>query len=356
MKLIGKIILVILVCVLVVECVMRVALLFTWESPLYMADKDTGYRMRPHITFGNVTVNASGFNDKEHDQKKNKNMVRMAVIGDSFVFGVVERRHNFTALIQEKADRSGKKIEVLNMGIPAAGPRQYLGLINKDAAKMEADIACVVFFVGNDTLQSHPDFETRIFAGSTRDVLARPYLMGLSLKYILSYRTLRATTRQLRERFKPPQENGTFTKESFLEIETERATVSEKTRSDFMKTCYASSIELIKKMDLEAKKRGITFFVVLAPDEFQVNAALQQDIVKQSRMTADHYDFQQPQRQMVRDLGDAGIAVLDLLPLYLADGGKRSYYIPRDTHWNEEGNRLAADTIWSFMESRRLFK
>ena len=342
MKHIGKIILVILACVLVAECVLRVALLFTWESPLYMADRDTGYRMRPGITFDKVTVNAFGFNDKDHNPKKDKNTVRLAVIGDSFVFGVVERRLNFTALIQERADRSGKKIEVLNMGIPAAGPRQYLGLINKDASQMEADIACVVFFIGNDTLQSHPDFETRIFAGSTRDVLAKPYLMGLSSKYILSYRTLRATTRQLRERFRPPQENGSFTKESFLDIETERAAVSEKTLAGFMRTCYASSIELLKKMDIAAKKRGMTFFVVLAPDEFQVNAALQQDIVKRSQMKVDQYDFLQPQRQMVRDLEGAGIVVLDLLPHYLADGEKRSYYIPRDTHWNEAGNRLAA--------------
>jgi len=65
------------------------------------------------------------------------------------------RKENFTHVLQDPADKSDLNLEVLNMGIIAAEPNNYLALLKKDAVLMNADEVCVVFFVGNDIIQAH---------------------------------------------------------------------------------------------------------------------------------------------------------------------------------------------------------
>ena len=65
-------------------------------------------------------------------------------------------------MVQELADQSGADIEVLNMGLPGANPQSYLALLQRDAVLMNVDMACIVFFVGNDIHDPHPDFKTHV--------------------------------------------------------------------------------------------------------------------------------------------------------------------------------------------------
>jgi hypothetical protein len=46
--------------------------------------------------------------------------------------------------------------------------------------------------------------------------------------------------------------------------------------------------------------------------------------------------------------------VLDLLPYFVAAGRSRPLYNPRDTHWNEDGNRLAARLLAAYLDGRTL--
>lgn len=308
--------------------------------------------MKPGINFDQVKVNAQGFNDRDHKQKKNKNALRIAVIGDSFVFGVVPRDLNFVSIIEHLATASGENVEVLNMGIPASGPHNYIDVLKKEASSMQVDMAIVVFFVGNDIIQSHPDFVTKIFFGSPRDVLAKPYLVGLSTRYFLSWRLITASARVLRERFRSDK-SGTFSKESFLEIEKQRAEACKLKPSVFMKESYESSLSIIKEMKNIARNKGISFCVVLAPDEIQVNQELQMEMIKKYNFNRADYDFLMPQQQMINDLNHAGIAVVDLLPAFLVLQKEESLYVNQDTHWNETGNKLAGELIWLFIKNQK---
>lgn len=338
------------------EIALRILADFPVDSALYVNDSDIGYRMRPNVSIGNgLTTNSLGFNDDEHSMDRREGSVRLAIIGDSFVFGVVPRKENFTHVLQDLADKSGLNLKVLNMGIIAAEPSNYLALLKKDALLMNADEVCVVFFVGNDIIQAHPDFKTSVWLGSTRETLRQPYLIGFSKEYSYVYRTARSVTRLVKERIdKTPRES--FTKANYLAIEYLRSGIYKIDQSKYIKDSYTGAISILKIIANEADRLNKNIFFVLAPDELQVNDKLRSSLVNEYNLSPNDYDFSAPQRIIVNELKQSGIQVIDLLPAFRETAQKDTLYVKQDSHWNKAGNLLAAKSIMSYMKQHAVTK
>ena len=105
------------------ECALRATMRMTWRSPTFVADPDIGFRMRGALPVGDETTNAFGFNDIDRSGAKPEGARRLAIVGDSFVFGVVPRAANFVTGVQRLADSAGANVEVTNKGIPGAAPK-----------------------------------------------------------------------------------------------------------------------------------------------------------------------------------------------------------------------------------------
>ena len=146
------------VSAIMLEVSLRILVLFPMDSVMHINDSKIGYRLRPNLRVGNNRLNSFGFNDIEHSPKLDSAHTKIAIIGDSFVYGAVQREKNFTYILEKLAQKDSINIEILNMGIPAASPKNYLALLENDAVQMNSDIICVVFFIGNDITQSHDDF------------------------------------------------------------------------------------------------------------------------------------------------------------------------------------------------------
>jgi len=331
------------------EIALRIFAAFPTDSTLFVNDSDIGYRMRPNLAIGdNLRTNSLGFNDFEHTKHRREDSVRIGIIGDSFVFGAVPRDKNFTIVLQKFVDRAGVDVEVLNMGIPAAGPQNYLAVLKNDAVLMNVDILCVVFFVGNDIIQSHPHFKTVIWIGSTREVLQQPHLVGVSKEYFYVYRAARSVTRLIRERIdKTPRES--FTIANFLSIEYQRSEIYKISESSYIRKSYTGAVSILKEIAGEAERLKKKFFVVLAPDELQISNELRLSLAEEYNMNMNNYDFEKPQRTIANELRKSGIPVVDILPSFQAVRQKEALYIKQDTHWNEAGNRLVAKIIWSYL-------
>jgi hypothetical protein len=138
--------------------------------------------------------------------------------------------------------------------------------------------------VGNDITQSHPDFKTIVWLGSTREVLRKPYLVGLSLEYSYVYRMLRATTRIFRERFSKRAEGATFSKAVYLSIEHQRSTIFEARKSTFIQESYRGAIQLLRQMAVQASRAGMDFLCCARPDEIQVNTKLRSEVINRYSM------------------------------------------------------------------------
>jgi lysophospholipase L1-like esterase len=311
--------------------------------------------MRGALPVGADITNAFGFNDIDRPNIKPEGVRRLAIIGDSFVFGVVPRAANFVSDIQRYADGAQANVEVLNMGIPGAGPKNYLRMIRKDAVDRQADIVGVVLFLGNDLLQSHPDFDTRIWIGDAREVLVSPFSAGWSMEYSSLARMVRASSRMLRERLSAPHE-GTFTRRSFLEIERQRQAVFETPMPTFIRECYSSLVDIVQQMKAVADAHGMTLFVVLAPDEIQIERDLQMEVSRTSGADRANYDYGALPGNLANDLESAGVATLNLQSAFEARGTTEALYATNDTHWNEAGNAVAANAIWTFLQARTIVR
>src|SRR5512140_1826765 len=90
-------------------------------GPLVRIDPELGWALRPHVEGlrsgepwqADVRTNAAGFRDVEHAGKA-AGVTRVAVLGDSFVFGSGVRQDE--GLTHDLAARLGPAFEVVNLG------------------------------------------------------------------------------------------------------------------------------------------------------------------------------------------------------------------------------------------------
>ena len=99
-------------------------------------------------------------------------------------------------------------------------------------------------------------------------------LIGFHKEYSYVYRALRSVSRLIREKFSGT-ENQSFTEETFFAIELQRSEIYQIKKSKYIEESYAASKNLIKKMFDTAIKLNKKFYIILAPDEIQVNRLLQ---------------------------------------------------------------------------------
>jgi hypothetical protein len=135
-----RVVLCMLGALLLVEVVMR-ASGERFQASFYISESERGYALRPRAEGWNVgeqenyvRINSRGLRDREHDLKRPRNTLRIAVIGDSETeavqvpleqtyFSVAERELNSTL------PSGSPKVEVINFGVGGYGlGPQYLTL------------------------------------------------------------------------------------------------------------------------------------------------------------------------------------------------------------------------------------
>ena len=98
-----------------------------------------------------VTSNAMSLRGTTEYGKKPPGVKRLLMVGDSFTFGVgVESEETFSALLQQKLDARGAKIQVINGGVGSYSPiLEYLILRDRYLDWLEPD-AVMLWFDFND--------------------------------------------------------------------------------------------------------------------------------------------------------------------------------------------------------------
>jgi SGNH hydrolase-like domain, acetyltransferase AlgX len=289
--------------------------------------------MKPHSSYYRFQLNSRGFHDVEFDVEKKPGTFRAVGLGDSFAFGVVPYQFNYLTVIEEHMKTSGVAFELINMGIPGIGPREYLAILIHEALQLKLDMVLVSFFIGNDFLETTK--VNRLHQWS--------YLANL-VKYVHDMRTKLGNI-QFARLDNYDDEGSVFTDAAYIELERLSSGIFQKANR-YWQTRLADTVVHLANIKKICDLHGIQLVMALIPDEMQVDTTLQRQVIEASGVGKEAFDFELPNGQLKRELTRLRIDHIDLLPDFrkAAASGSRLYR-RNDTHWNIKGNVLAAELI-----------
>jgi hypothetical protein len=148
----------------VAELGLRVA---GYSAPeFYSVDQRRGYALRPGVEGwfqregkAYIRINSDGLRDREHSIMKPQNVVRIAVLGDSYAeaFSVAEEDAFWSVMerkLQECDAFQGKQVEVINFGVSGYGTGQELLTLREHVWKYSPDIVMLAVTTNNDIIDN----------------------------------------------------------------------------------------------------------------------------------------------------------------------------------------------------------
>lgn len=345
-----------LIVSLVTLALIEIFLAILWPVPpsmstnmYYRADPVTGFAHEPEAvgrypTGIEAIANSRGLRDHEVALEKPPNTRRLLVLGDSFTVGVnVEMEDAYPQVLERVMNESADtRVEVINAAVGGFSPFQYAQTFEHYGADYSPDAVIVGFFVGNDTYdlaQSVEQLATVVNGQRVSREAAQSGWVKLRIMLHQNFNLVRlvqgiplvtvSATRRHCEDFS----------DNLLNIARHRLENHRADRGSHPQLS-ANAVNQIHRIKRKADQMRIPLTVVLIPDELQVNEALRNHLVPPDEK--DIYDFAQPQRLLTQELTARGIATLDLLPYFQQDD--RCLYM-NDTHWNPDGNVVAATAI-----------
>ena len=104
-------------------------------------------------------VNSQGLRGPDYAVEKDKDIVRIAVIGDSITWGETSFDETYPKLLEEELEKNtnAKNVEVINFGIAGTGTKNHLSILRERVLKYEPDIVLLGYCLNdlmNDVNQS----------------------------------------------------------------------------------------------------------------------------------------------------------------------------------------------------------
>jgi hypothetical protein len=296
-------------------------------SPVFYTDGYNRFRGQSGAAFLGAQLNSRGFNDVEHGEARPPQVTtRVVALGDSMAFGVVPYPANYLTQLEEAL---GPGVEVINMGVPGIGPDDYLSVLVNEGMAFDPDLVLVSFFIANDFEVTRRRWHERSHLATAVHFFWTVLAAGTPVETVF-------------EASGPTYDDAapSFSAERYLEIEVGRAWTYDPAAD--LDAGLDAAVAALAGIRALAARDGADTLVLVLPDEAQVDPTLGAQVVAAYGAPL---DFTRPNRRLTEALDAAGIAYLDLLPVFADAGGDTRLYKLRDTHWNLAGNRLAAETV-----------
>lgn len=318
-----------------------------------------------------IRTNSAGFRDREHSLAKPEDVLRVAVLGDSYVEAFqVSQDEMFGSVLEEELNSrqfaGDRKVEVLSFGVSGFGTAQELLMLRHHVWQFDPDIVLLAFLPANDlrnnssrleSQQLRPVFEIEddelVLDNSFRN--EPPYLYAMSdsfrrktwlinssrvLQVIQSIRTGEFSAR--RATSERPGEAASVRDRLGLDDQCFKPPTD-----DDWRHAWKLAERLIQQMNLEVTKHGSRFAMAVVTAGVQVtpNVAKRQQYCEALGVSDLNYANNRLSR-LGKDLG---------FPVVVLSEGMRAFAeenrialhgfqntAPGEGHWNAAGHREAA--------------
>ena len=206
--------------------------------------------------------------------------------------------------------QSGHNVELINMGIPSIGPKEYLSLLVNEGFALEPDRVLLSFTIGS------------AFSGQPTKEIHRLFLRGILDQYVL----------ERWRKFEGPISVGqkdrcvgtyddnapTFTDDAYLALELKRGIIFVRNNGHLrlgfrpFEERFAEAMSYISEIKRLCDSRNISLTIVLIPDEMQVSKPLQTRVIVASGLAPASFDFTLPNRLLHASFEELKIDYTDL--------------------------------------------
>jgi hypothetical protein len=263
----------------------------------------------------------------------------------------------------------GQPVEVINLGVPAVGPRFSLRIFQVEGSRLAPDLVLFGLFVGNDLIGELG--RPQVVPALERWSLA--WRLGSRIVALARYGDQVGTRRRGRPGG-PGARSGTgrgghpvagyvydpnvplISRAAFLLSEQRFSRNFEVGLRGEVAGWIADVCRTVADLDRAVEAAGGRLAVVIIPDRLQLDASLRDAIAGRGRARGVSYDFDWVQPAIIDGLGAAGVAALDLLPAFRAAPPAPPLYRMNNTHWSAVGNALAAEEIVPFLANAGLLQ
>lgn len=284
-------------------------------------------------------MNSRGFRDREHPETKAPGTFRVAMLGDSYVWGAVPYEQNFPTLLEAQLNALGpdRTIEIVNLGQPGYGPGETLALWRSEAPRLQADAAIYGFYLGNDFTDPNPHVTRRAVLGEylvldDRRWLDRSLLFALLRHKWIAWRAVGAAAALAAE---PPADDPAHAAawEYHLSLYTPGAAQRFAGQAVIVK-------DLLAQLRDVSREAGAPLFVLAYPAQLTIDPALRGLVARRGGLNLEGADFGQLSHTMDSILTELELPHADIS----AELGKAAdpAELYTGTHWNAAGNAAAA--------------
>jgi hypothetical protein len=317
-----------------------------------------------------LTINSHGFRGDEFTWNKPAGTYRILLLGDSFAINIAVSDDAVHSAILEKMlnDEFGglRRYEVINAGYADGySPDSYIAFMLHEGFALDPDLVIMQYFVANDfkdlleteVVETRDDMPFRVRSKYRYVDDHGRYRRNVSLKYKLPilrnshlYVTLydmlhlERALLQLAGRFNADYFSDNFTWNS-LGIRYHHVYERAEARPPILQQMFDQSMDYVRTLDRECKRRGVDFVLFLVPTGVQVA----RDIWP--REFADDWSNPNPQKQIVESLRGSDIPILNPLNFFRESLKEESLYLgkSRDGHWTAAGNKVAANVMYDYL-------
>lgn len=295
-----------------------------------------------------ITINRSGFRDRDYAVPKPRGVRRVVVLGDSYVEAFqVPLEATFHKLLERRLSRDGMAIEVPALGVGGFGAAQELLCLRAYGRPLEPDFVVLLFNPGNDVRDSSRqlkgDPRLPFFAGDGDRLVAEPFVPQPAWRARLSNRL-----RNLSQLYALARDASyrTGTEPGGGEAPAEFM-VYHRTPGEAWGEAWRLTAGLLGEVARETGAMGARLLVVVVPNRIQLPGQWDQAVAKWPALADPAFSPQAPVARIGDILAAAAVPSLDLVTRFaeraVASGEEPHFAI--DGHWNETGHRWAAEEI-----------
>lgn len=354
------------------------------------ADLVTGSSLRPNARavnaregYGIIRINSQGLRDHETTPIKPSSVFRVIMLGDSYLEAAQVDLDASVSKVLERMLRKEGQFEVLNFGVSGYGTTQEYLQLKEYGFKFSPDLVLLCLTLGNDvrnnskTLNATPSLPYFNLNPEGELVLDDSFLSDPKFKSVLArdrtlwWRGLEWGCDHSRVlSLLVDIVRGYRAEDGAAETRRIRAgdigALDPAFQGDWMiydpspKGEWTAAWQVTEKIILKiadlCRERRTDFGVVLVSNSVQVSERSRKEFLEKHP----DLDLAYPNHRMLRLCEEHGIACVDLVPPLLAFHRATARYVhgfgsnPGSGHWNEDGHRVAAESIFQFMHESHL--